>query len=142
MLHNPNNASPEAAEHGFFRRDMTSEDDILDFAGASFRSVWALELLLTLRRARERRWTPSELIKELRSSQVVVIEALNNLIAAGLVIEEDGGGYCYAAVGGLDDMIGEVERLYTLKPTVVMRKIVTSPSTKLQILSDAFRIKE
>jgi predicted transcriptional regulator len=121
---------------------MTPEDAILDFAGASFRSVWALELLLTLRRARERSWSPSEIIKELRSSRVVVIEALNNLIAAGLVIEEDGGGYRYAGVGGLDEMVGELQHLYELKPTLVMRKIVTSPNTKLQILSDAFRIKE
>jgi predicted transcriptional regulator len=142
MLHNPNKASSEAIEHEFLRGGMTSEDDILDFAGASFRSVWALELLLTLRRARERRWTPSEMIKELRSSQVVVVEALNNLIVAGLVIEEDGGGYRYAGAGALDDMVGEIERLYTLKPTAVMRKIVTSSNSKLQILSDAFRIKE
>lgn len=129
-------------DYGLPRDIMTSEDNILEFAGASFRSVWALELLLAFRRARDRSWSPSEIIKELRSSRVVVIEALNNLIAAGLVVEEDGGGYRYAAVDGLDQMVGELEHLYGLKPTLVMRKIVTSPNNKLQILSDAFRIKE
>ena len=120
---------------------MSSEEEVLDFAGASFRSVWALELLLMLRRS-TRSWTPAEIIKELRSSRVVVIEALNNLIAAALVVQEDNGDYRYGGVGLMEQMIGELERLYTVKPTLVMRKIVNSPNTKLQILSDAFRIKE
>jgi predicted transcriptional regulator len=121
---------------------MISETEILEFAGASFRSVWALELMLALRRAQHRAWAPSDIIKELRSSRVVVIEALNNLIAAGLVIEEDAGGYRYGVTGALDDMVGELQHLYELKPTLVTHKIVNSPNTKLQILSDAFRIKE
>jgi len=121
---------------------MRSEVDILDFAGASFRSVWALDLLLMLRRTRDRSWRPSEIIKELRSSRVVVIEALNNLFAAGLVVEDEGATYRYGAADAIEDMIADLERLYALKPTLVMRKIVDSPSTKLQILSDAFRIKE
>ena len=121
---------------------MVSETEILEFAGASFRSIWALELLLALRRAPIRRWAPSDLIKELRSSRVVVVEALNNLTAAGLVIEDDAGGYRYAGAGALDEMVAGLQRLYELKPTLVTHKIVTSPNTKLQILSDAFRIKE
>ncbi|HXD43955.1 MAG TPA: hypothetical protein VN655_02380 [Pseudolabrys sp.] len=121
---------------------MIPEDEILEFAGASFRSVWALELLLMLRRTRERSWGASEILKELRSSQVVVVEALNNLIAAGLVLEEDGGRYRYIASGRLEQTIGELERFYALKPALVMRQIVNAPSSKLQILSDAFRIKD
>lgn len=130
------------SDDSFICDGMSSEDEVLDFAGASFRSVWALELLLTLRRGRDRIWQASEMIKELRSSRVVVIEALNNLIAAGLVIEEDGGGYRYGCTSDIDGSVGELEQLYAVKPTVVMRQIVNSPNTKLQILSDAFRIKE
>lgn len=124
------------------RGGMTSEAEILEFAGASFRSVWALELLLMLRRTRNRNWGASEILKELRSSQVVVVEALNNLIAAGLVIEEDCARYRYNASGRLEEAISDLDRLYELKPAVVMRQIVNSPNTKLQILSDAFRIKD
>lgn len=120
---------------------MSSEEEALDFAGASFRSVWALELLLMLRRT-ARSWPPVEIIKELRSSRVVVIEALNNLIAAGLVVEEENGDYRYAGIGQVEQLVGELERLYSVKPTLVMRQIVNSPNAKLQILSDAFRIKE
>jgi len=120
-----------------------SEDDVLDFAGTLFKSVWALELLLALKRRSNRSWKPTEIIKELRGSRVVVTEALANLIAAGLVVEDEGGGYRYhAGSKGMDATVSELEKIYALKPTAVVRKIITSPSAKLQILSDAFRIKE
>ena len=132
---------------GFFNericRVMDSEADILEFAGASFRSVWALELLLMLRRSRDRSWDAVEILRELRSSQVAVIEALDNLIVAGLVVAEEGERYRYSATGRLEDAVGALAQLYALKPAVVMRQIVNSPSNaKLQILSDAFRIKD
>ena len=122
---------------------MIPEDTILDFAGALFKSVWALELLLALKRRADRAWQTFDIIRELRGSQVVVTEALNNLIAAGLVIQDDTGRYRYQpGSAAVDELVTELENLYALKPTSVMRKIVTSPSAKLQILSDAFRIKE
>lgn len=122
---------------------MVSEEEILDFAGASFRSIWALELLLKLRSGRDRAWRSSEMIKDLRSSRLVVAEALANLIAAGLAVEEDDGGYRYrSGSAGIEEIVAELEKLYAVKPTQVMRKIVDSPNSKLQILSDAFRLKE
>jgi predicted transcriptional regulator len=122
---------------------MISEDAVLDFAAALFGSVWALEILLALKRRGNRSWTPSEINKELRGSRVVVSEALANLTAAGLVVEDDSGGYRYHARSrDIEEMVAELEKLYALKPTAVVRKIITSPSVKLQILSDAFRIKE
>ncbi|MBS0536785.1 MAG: hypothetical protein JSR72_22235 [Proteobacteria bacterium] len=120
---------------------MNSEADILEYAGASFRSVWALELLLLLRRS-GRSWTPADIIKELRSSRVVVIEALNNLTAAGLAVREEGDEYRYVAAGQAEQLIADLERLYAVKSTLVMRSIVNSPNSKLQMLSNAFRIKE
>jgi hypothetical protein len=132
---------------GFFNERicgvMDSEADILEFAGASFRSVWALELLLMLRRSRDRNWDAVEILRELRSSQVAVIEALDNLTVAGLVVAEEEGRYRYSATGHLEDAVDALAGLYALKPAVVMRQIVNSPSNaKLQILSDAFRIKD
>jgi hypothetical protein len=122
---------------------MISEDEVLRFAAGLFKSVWALELLLTLRRGRDRSWLAGALIKELRSSQVVIVEALSNLVVAGLVVEEEGERFRYhVGSPGIDEMVGELENLYATKPTVVMREIVTAPNLKLKILSDAFRIKE
>jgi hypothetical protein len=143
LARNPGATSWLDVSNELFFGVMNSESDILEFAGASFRSVWALELLLMLRRTRDRSWGDSEILKELRSSQVAVVEALHNLIAAGLVVEEEGARYRYNASGRLEDMIAELAQLYALKPAVVMRQIVNSPSNaKLQILSDAFRIKD
>ena len=122
---------------------MIAEDAVLDFAGALFRSVWAVELLLTLKRRGDRPWPAADIVKELRGSRVVVTEALNNLIAAGLVVQDDAETYRYCAVShDVDALVVELAELYASKPTAVIRKIVTSPSTKLQTLSDAFRIKK
>jgi hypothetical protein len=122
---------------------MIPEDTVLDFAAGLFRSVWALDLLLMLRRTQGRRWHDAEIIKELRSSRVVLAEALNNLMSVGLVIAEDDGTYCYRSGNAdIEETISELEKIYAVKPTAVMRKIVTTPNAKLQILSDAFRIRE
>lgn len=122
---------------------MIPEETVLEFAAALFRSVWALELLLALKRKGKHGSNTSEIIKELRASRVAVAEALADLVAAGLVVKGDADDYRYHAVTpGLDDMVIALEKLYGLKPTSVIRKIVSSPNVKLQILSDAFRIKE
>ena len=65
-----------------------TEDEALAYAAASIRSVWALEMLLTLKRAPERVWSIDALIRELRSSLAVVNECLSNLHNAGLITED------------------------------------------------------
>jgi hypothetical protein len=60
-----------------------SDDDVLRFIAASFPSVWALEVLLTLRHDR-RLWERQELVSSLRASELVVSKALDALVAAGL----------------------------------------------------------
>jgi hypothetical protein len=121
---------------------MPAETDVLQFCAAVFKSVWALELLLTLRRFPELSWHAAELIKELCCSSGVVAESLDNLTAAGLVIEGE-GGFCYrSGDASMDEMVAAVQELYATKPTAVIREIMTTPNMKLKILSDAFRIKE
>jgi hypothetical protein len=120
---------------------MISETDALQFCAAVFKSVWALELLLTLRKAPQLSWHPAELIKEVRGSNGVIIEALNNLTAAGLAVEEAGGFRYRSGDAQLDEMVAAVEALYATKPMAVVREIMTTPNLKLKILSDAFRIK-
>ena len=122
---------------------MNAEETALEFAAASFKSVWALELLLALKRGHDRVWRADDMIVELRGSRGVVAEALNNLVAAGLAVEEEKGAYRYRAGSpAIDDLVDELDKLYAVKPSVVVRSIVTSTNVKLQILSNAFRIKE
>jgi hypothetical protein len=122
---------------------MIAEEKALTFAADLIQSVWALELLIVLKRDPARYWSADELIRELRGSQVVVADALNNLRAAGLAVENGGSRYRYHPVSPvMDELVSELVKLYALKPTTVTRAIVTSPNRKLQMLSDAFRIKE
>lgn len=120
-----------------------TEDDALAFATASIRSVWALEMLLTLKRNPHRPWTVDALILELRSSQVGVNEALANLRAAGLASEDNPGQFQYrAASPELDELATALEKIYAIKPMAVIKAVVSGPSDKLRIFSDAFKFKD
>lgn len=119
---------------------MPSETDVLQFCAAVFKSVWALELLLALKQDPAVTWQAADLIKELRCSSGVIVEALDNLILAGLVLQEAGGYRYRSGDPRLDALTGALQRLYAVKPAVVIREIMTAPNMKLKILSDAFRI--
>lgn len=122
---------------------MIPEETVLDFAAALFPSVWALELLLVLKRDPERLWQAEELIQDLRSSQVVVRDALGSLSAAGLIVEQETGRYRYhAASADIDAIVSELQQVYAMKPAAVIRAIVSTPNRKLKLLSDAFKFKE
>lgn len=120
-----------------------SEDDLLSFVTASIRSVWALELLLLLKGNPQQSWTSDRLILELRSSPVVIADALASLTGAGLVIEDVGQTYRYGAAStALDRLVSELEHLYAARPTTVVKAIVASPTDKLRAFSDAFKLKD
>ena len=117
-----------------------------NFITSTFRSVWSLELLLHLRRARETSFRQEELVGRLRASESVVSRSIDALQAAGLIVEEDNGTVRYApASEDLDRSVGEVERLYAVKPDTVRRTIVSGAgrgvSSGLAAFADAFRLK-
>ena len=119
------------------------DDDVLAFIQASIKSVWALELLLFLRRSGERSWQPDELVLELRSSDAVIGEGLATFVASGLVTIGPDGGYRYRpATAQLERLVGEVEKTYATKPVALVKAIVTAPNDKLRIFSDAFKLKD
>jgi hypothetical protein len=103
--------------------------------------VWALELLLVLKKEPARTWTYEHLIRELRGSQSVVQAALRNLTGMALVVEDPGKIYRYkAASEHIEGLVQELENLYASKPSTVIRAIMMLPEKKLNILSDAFKI--
>ena len=61
----------------------SSDEDVLRFIASSFPSVWALELVVALKRE-QRIWQREELVATLRASELVVNNALDALVAAGL----------------------------------------------------------
>jgi predicted transcriptional regulator len=119
-----------------------TEDDVLNFVAASFASMWAVELLLLLRRHGERAFTHDELIRELRSSHVAVAEALASLDSAGLVLEENGRYRFRAGSPPIESLVAELAKLHAVKPAAVMRAVLTSSNQKLRTFSDAFRLKD
>lgn len=121
---------------------MTSSDqNLLGFITSSFRSVWALELLLLLKRD-PRPWEHSELVTTLRASELVVTKALDSLLAAGLA-SIDGNAARYMPV---NDQVAEdverTERLYAARPDAVRRAIVSASSVGLTAFADAFRLRK
>ena len=120
-----------------------TDDDLLAFIGTSIKSVWALELLLLLKREPGRSWDAQALIRELRSSPVVIEDALKGLQDAGLVMQDDAMTYRYQATSArLDQLVSEIEKAYAAKPMTVIKAVVAAPTDKLRAFSDAFKLKE
>lgn len=118
----------------------SSDDDLLQFIAASFPSVWALELLLALRRER-RIWSRDELVATLRASDLVVSKALDALVAAGLASFE-GPGIVYLPVNGeVDRCVEWTEKLYQTRPNKVRRTIVAASTSTAAAFADAFKLR-
>lgn len=115
--------------------------DLIDMVESSFGSVWALELLLVLYGQRDRVWSPEELVRELRSSEVVVTQSIDNLITCGLVLVEDGGRVRYGpASKAQDQLVRELEEEYRKKPAAIRRMIIQNPADRLKSFADAFKL--
>jgi DNA-binding HxlR family transcriptional regulator len=120
---------------------LEDDADLVAFVREHVRSVWALELLLTLRRDSSRLWTSAELVKELRASPGLVAENLQRLARAALVVREDGDSWRYAPAGAaLDALCGRLEAAYRERP-VALINVIARPSDPLQSLADAFKFR-
>jgi hypothetical protein len=118
----------------------SSDEDVLRFIAASFPSVWALELLLTLRSER-RPWTRQDLVTTLRASELVVSKALDALVIAGLASIEDDGAV-YAPVNrDVEASVDRVEQLYRTRPNAVRRAIVSAGTSSATAFADAFKFR-
>jgi DNA-binding IclR family transcriptional regulator len=120
---------------------LASNQELLDFIRDTVRSVWALEILLVLRRDRARAWKPQEIVDELRASLPLVAGNLTIFETAGLVLR-DGEGFRYApASPWLESLCSELASAYRERPVTVINAIVSSSGDNLRTLADAFRLK-
>lgn len=120
---------------------MTSNDDLSRFIVSSFPSVWTLEILLLLKRD-QRQWTRAELIDTLRASDLVVSQALESLVAAGLASADDETAEYLPTSEAVADCVDKAEELYARKPDKVRRMIVTSTASGITAFADAFRLRK
>ena len=119
----------------------SSDEEALRFIAGSFPSVWALELVLALRRER-RPWTREELVALLRASELVVSKALDALIAAGLSSVDDAGAVYLPANPSIDECMERVEQLYRTRPNAVRRTIIAASASSATAFANAFRLRK
>lgn len=120
---------------------MSIERDLPDLIRTHLPSVWSLELLLLVRRQRDRAWTVQELTDELRASLPIVVSALDAFKRSGLVAHDDDGRYRYAPASTFLAEFGDlVERQYRERPVAVIN-LIAAPEDRLQQLADAFRFR-
>jgi len=120
---------------------MAATDSVTSFIGGAFRSVWALELLLHLRRTRERAWSAEQLVDVLRGSSLIVSQSLDGLMRAGLVsIDDQGCAQYQPASTEADQLVEAAQELYARKPETVRRIIVSAGHPSLANFADAFRL--
>lgn len=116
-------------------------DDLLRLIGSSFRSVWALELLLLLKRDPKSQ-SDRELVLTLRASDLVVNRALDELVAAGLVTLDEEGARYLPINEEVARQIDGLEKLYATRPDAVRRAIVLGTSSSAAAFADAFRLRK
>jgi hypothetical protein len=119
----------------------SSDQDLLQFITSSFRSVWALELLLLLKRER-RPWRQDELVTTMRASDLVISKALASLLAAGLASQDEDGVLYMPVSADVAKLVERTESLYAARPDAVRRAIVSASVEGLTAFADAFRLRK
>lgn len=120
---------------------MVADLDLLAFIRRNIPSVWALDVLVLVRRAPRRSWSASELVQELRASDAVIIGVLESFEREGLLTKGEDDRFSFAPVAQwVDDLTVALEQAYAERPVAVINAIA-STDAKLQVLADAFRLK-
>ena len=121
---------------------MRRIDEIADFIRSSFTSIWSLEVLLHLKAESWAAKTREQLIGDLRASDAVVSASVTSLLAAGLIVEEEGPSYRYApASEDLAALVEDTDAIYRRQPDAVRRVIVVGKGN-LAAFADAFRLRK
>jgi len=118
-----------------------ADQDLFGFIREQLHSVWALELLLLMRRTPDRHWSEQELVSELRANPTLVSDNLATFERGGLVTADEDGRFSYGPASLLlSALCDQLDDAYRERPVKVINAIV-SPPDKLQTLADAFRIR-
>lgn len=118
-------------------------DDVRELLDKHFDSLWALELILLMRKERVRAWHIKELVSALRASDRVIAGELPALVVANLVAESEPGKFRYSpASAELDLAVENLARVYREFPVTVVRHIALTPSRGLKQFADAFKFRK
>ena len=119
-----------------------ADDQLLEFIRAHIKSVWALEILLLLRRDAGRAWSEEEVVRELRAARGLVSTNLAILERMGLAISDEGArAFRFAPANQLlGELCAQLAAAYRERPVSIIN-IIAAPEDRLQQLADAFRFK-
>lgn len=118
-----------------------TDQDLAAFVREHVRSVWALELLLLLKKDPDRCWTPAELVRELRASTGLVNDNLQRFERGGIAVRDDQGCFRYApAAAVLAEFCDGLEQAYKTRPVAIVN-LIAAPRDPLQSLADAFKFR-
>jgi hypothetical protein len=106
-------------------RERVTHSHVFSFVRNNIPSVWALELLVLLHRTSDRSWSVSELVRELRGSESVILPCIEHLRTVNLVAGDPETGFRYAAATReLDATATELAKLYAIRPMALAKAIV------------------
>ena len=121
------------------RMDSPFDPEVKTFVLDNVRSVWALELLLLLKRGRERVWTARELTRRFPTTVSLVDSVLEQFRLFGLVRRDAKGARYEPAADFLDELCGKLEVAYRERPAAV-RSLIGKQPDYVRSLAAAFRI--
>jgi hypothetical protein len=120
---------------------LASDLDLAAFVREHVRSVWALELLLALKREADRCWRVDELVRDLRASTMLVTTNLPAFERSGLAVRDDSGCFRYAPANAvLDELVAALEQAYRERPVAIIN-LISRPADAVQSLADAFKFR-
>lgn len=104
-------------------------------------SVQQLEILLLLRAASGKEWSPSEVARALVAEVDSSEDWLERMTRARL-LASNGGSYRYApATTDMEDAVGGLAESYAKYRVAVIALIFSKPSERVRTFSDAFRVR-
>ncbi len=116
------------------------DDDVLRFLRTAIGSLWALEQLLLMQRDSERGWTVDAMVRELRSSPVIVTRILAQFGRVGLVQEINGTFRYQPRSADTAALVTRVAADYATYPVAVTRALLVASDQEIQSFANAFRV--
>lgn len=116
---------------------------LLAFIRSSIPSIWALELLLLLRRAEPGALTRDELVRLLRATPTLIDRLLGQFTLAGLITRDENDAYRFQCATAESESLCEALALASEERPLALRDaIISAPNNKLRDLADAFRFND
>jgi hypothetical protein len=117
-------------------------DDLIDFLQTAIGSIWALELMLTLRREPQKAWTVPALTAELRASEPLVADIVRRFESAGLATAAGPGAWAWhPASPRLATLADAAAAAYARTPLATTRVIADARTRRIRQFADAFRLR-